>query len=410
MAKISELTTLTSPITSSDLVMVIRPASGGGYASFKSPLNQFGNVGFTGSAEMTSSVGIKMSGSFAAATVGASIVGPLKYSTYIKNGLNGYSRVELGGNYSQPYLSGLNIFNSSSLLDWGSGSGFMWYNVGQSKTPFGGVSQYGYIVRSQYQGTTVGSASYFSLATASQAIWVLRPTFNDQIDNAANNSYYCNAIDISNPSLQHALVYKVITGSYGNTGSMLSVISIGVDDNSYSAGTFSGVTSAGAGSAIRMLSGSLYMPSSFGFKLGHFGGVSYTNQVRLGCDLGGDGYIAFSSASSGPGLVSIPSTTSASLALSTTSGDILISTGIGGTFGLNRTIIYGSLSTTGSINSTGYINLPKGNSSTLGIATAAEKFTGSMAFDTSSMNMVVFTGDGSTTFAGSTGWKVVTLS
>ena len=45
MAKISELNTLAAPITSSDLVMIIRPGPGGiGYQSFKSPMQNFGNL------------------------------------------------------------------------------------------------------------------------------------------------------------------------------------------------------------------------------------------------------------------------------------------------------------------------------------------------------------------------------
>lgn len=414
MAKISELTTLTAPVTSSDLTVMIRPNAGGGYSSFKSSISNIGNLkvtsslGVTGSVTITGSESIIISGSgFLGTGTSTAYVGPNKVSNYGTDS-NGYGRTELGINVINAYKTGLNIWSSGSVYTWGSGSTYMWYNIGQSKTPYGGVSQYGYIVRSQYQGTTVGSSSYNSVATASQALWVCRPTFNDQTD-AYGSSPYMDAFDANHPAGNtNALVFRIITGSSGGTPWQGHSLSIGVDDNSYSTGTYSGVASAGAGSALRMLSGSIYAPSSFGFRLGNFGGISYTNHTRLGFDLNGDGYIALGTANASS-LLSTPNV-SASLALYASNGNIVISTGFGGVFSGYRTIFYGSQSTTGSINSTGYINLPRGSSDSLPITVAAELFTGSMAFDTSSMNMVVFTGDGATTFNGTDGWKIVTLT
>lgn len=306
------------------------------------------------------------------------------------------------------------MFNSSSALDYGSGSTYMWYNLGQSKNPYGGVSQYGYIVRSQYNGTTVGSSSYNnSLTTASQAIWFCRPTFNDQSDNSANTINTLDALDANhsfeNGAYVHGLTLKVVTGSVNGIGKMITSLEIGPVPNDVSVGTYSSVGGSGAFGGIKMVSGSIYAPGSFGTRLGNLGIVSYTNQVRLGNDDAGDGYIAFGSGSNASGMMGTPPASS-SLALVTSNGNIVISTGLGGLFSGMRTIIYGSQSTTGSINSTGFINLPRGNSVTLGISSASELMTGSIAFDTGSMNVVVFTGNGSTTFAGSTGWKVVTLT
>jgi hypothetical protein len=391
---------------------MIRPTAGGGYASFKTPLDNFGKLRVTGSLGITGSIYI--TGSEIIQITGSGLFGARQSSytvgsngyTVVSEMANGLSKISIGNDSTLPYRSGFNIWQSSSLNDYGSGSGYTFLNFGQSKTPYGGIMQHGYVIRSQYAGTTVGSASFYNMPTASVCLWRITPSFNDQTD-GVGSALYVNALNINQVYVNSAspeLSFAAFTGSYG----LRTLLSIGLDDGTFSTGKYSGISQAGL-HGIRCISGSLFMPSSWGFKLGHFGGVSYSNHVRLGNDLNGDGYIAFASGADASGMLSTPNV-SASLALVTGNGNIVISTGFGGLLGYNRTIVYGSLSTTGSVNSTGYINLPRGSTNGLGIPAAAELMTGSIAFDSSSLNMVVFTGNGSTTFAGSAGWKVATLT
>lgn len=410
MPKISELTTLTAPVTSSDLTVMIRPTAGGGYASFKTRITNIGNLTVTSSMGITGSTIITGSGASMIFS-GSGLFGAYPANLYLEANkirtnaqtIDGMANISLGNDMSLPYRGGLDIWQSGSALSYGSGSTYMFCNFGQTKTPFGGFTQNGYVIRSQYQ-TTQGSSSFKGMPTASVALWRLSPSFNDQTDNNAN-SRWVNAIDINPVAGTPDLAYYIVTGSYG----LRTTLQVGRDDGTNSTGTYSSISDAGR-DGIRVLSGSLFMPSAWGVKLGHLGMVSYTNQVRVGCDLQGDGYIAFGSSSNANGLLSTPDV-SASLALVTSQGNIILSTGIGGQFSNSKIIMYGGQSVTGSINSTGYLSLPKGNEYTLGIAVASsELLTGSIAFNTSSMNLVVFTGNGTTTFAGSAGWKVATLT
>lgn len=409
MAKISELTTLTAPITSSDLAMMIRPNSGGGYSSYKTKLNWFGELS-------SSSGGITASG---VRSEYSSFLGDMMPSVFNGYGLTstmtssyGRSVVRVGAAGSLSYRGGVSGWNQGYEGQWGSGSVYNFVLLGTSRCPDGGVSELGFILKGATQGTRQGSGSYGVFPTASATVWCLNMSNTDQTPQSLSSTSTQNAAELDGAS--YHLQMAVITSSIGTSSLLMVGKTVGSVDE-YS-------TSNGAGHrGIRIDQGSVYAPQSYQTRLGNFGLITYSDgnyscsqsgHIRLSHDYSSGGcYLAFASGSSGVGgMNSYPSVT-ASAVLCSNGGDILITTGFPGFVNSARTIIFGSLSTTGSINSTGYINLPRGCSSgSLGISTAAEKMTGSMAFDTGSLQMVVFTGNGSTTYGGSTGWKVVTLS
>lgn len=407
MAKISELTTLTAPVTSSDLAMMIRPNALGGYSSYKTPLDNFGRIRVTGSIGVTGSMVITGSGDSLIIS-GSGLFGSgnsvgfygANKMAAMAHGSNGYARTELATGFTLHYKGGLHVWSSGSESPWSSGSNYMWYNIAQSKVPFGGLQQYGYIVRSQYAGTTQGSASYLTFTpTASQALWVLRPSFNDQTD-AYASSQFGDAFDLSNPPGDvHALTFKVVTGS---GVAQFSVLTAGPENSEYSTGSFAAVGSSGRYGGFRMPYGTIFAPRAYGVQLGNLGIASYTTAVKMGFENGGGiGHIVLCSGSNMPGVYS---SYSASLGLIVTDGDLLLYTGA---FNEGGVRIIGSTRTTGSITVGGYLNLQDGAVAGLG---ASDVRSGSMTYVSSSGELLVFTGDGATTHRGATGWKVATLT
>lgn len=410
MAKISELTTLTAPITSSDLVMMIRPNSVGGYSSYKSRLNWFGELS-------SSSGGITASGMLSEWSFFLGGMMPSVFNGYgvtsAATASSGRSVVRVGaGDVTVPVRGGLTVWNNGYDANWGSGSSYSFAVLGTTRNPYGGFSELCSTVTSATQGTRQGSGSYLIFPTASAAVWLLNLSYSDQtpvvstLSTAAVNS---TEIDGANYYLQMA----AYTSSAG-TGSLFTIGKYGHPVETYG-------TSTGAGyRGIRMDQGNIYAPQAYQVRLGYMGIVNYSDgnysvsqsgHFRLGHDYAGGGaYLSMASGSTGMGgMISTPNVT-ASVVLASNGGNILISTGFPGAILSARTIVYGPLSTTGSINSTGYINLPKGSDNGMGIPAGAELTTGSMAFNTASMELVVFTGDGAATFAGSAGWKVATLT